>query len=325
MLARARASGATVAPQYAGDSNVARGRDAEQDDVDEDDVFFTEEDIAGEEEKSDPSTLAAQKQGSTSPKALAEAEASRRIDPVAAFEELLREKGVNGFSRYERELPKLQPDPRFKSLPASQRRQIFEKYCARAGQEAKKRADHPVTARSVAARSAEEKLAEDAFRALLQECVTRSSVSWKHVEGELLKDPRATGVPAERRESLFLAHRGVLQRVEDARERADRRAKYEMHAAEERQRHAGEADALMNFRTLLAEAVHDARESWTECLPRLQQDPQGRALHPLLDKLAAENLFREHVAKLEKLENRNGDAELERESKRARTDGVGNL
>lgn len=37
-----------------------------------------------------------------------------REEALAAFKALLAEKGVHAFSRYERELPKLQPDKRFK-------------------------------------------------------------------------------------------------------------------------------------------------------------------------------------------------------------------
>lgn len=33
---------------------------------------------------------------------------------VAAFKELLADKGIHAFSRWEREVPKLQPDPRYK-------------------------------------------------------------------------------------------------------------------------------------------------------------------------------------------------------------------
>jgi hypothetical protein len=37
-----------------------------------------------------------------------------REEAVAGFKCLLADKGVHAFSRYERELPKLQPDKRFK-------------------------------------------------------------------------------------------------------------------------------------------------------------------------------------------------------------------
>jgi hypothetical protein len=40
---------------------------------------------------------------------------------VAAFKALLADKGVHAFSRYERELPKLQPDKRFKVRDANRR------------------------------------------------------------------------------------------------------------------------------------------------------------------------------------------------------------
>lgn len=38
--------------------------------------------------------------------------------------------------------------------------------------------------------------------------------------------------------------------------------------------------------------------SWTECKPKLDRDPQGRATNPDLDQADAEKLFREHVKDL---------------------------
>jgi hypothetical protein len=140
---------------------------------------------------------------------------------------------------------------------------------------------------------------EQAFKALLQERVISTRMSFAQLAEDFGEDERFLGVEdLDRRKFLFLQHLDVLWRAQESRDRAERRGGREVHLATERQRQAGVSDAIANFRTLLAEAVHDVESSWAEAWPRLQKDAQGRAMNPLLDVRTAERLYEEHLAGL---------------------------
>jgi transcription elongation regulator 1 len=74
------------------------------------------------------------------------------------FQEMLKEKAVAPFSKWEKELPKIIFDPRFKAIPShTERRSIFEHYVRTRVEEERKE------------KPAAQKAAVEAFRSLLEE------------------------------------------------------------------------------------------------------------------------------------------------------------
>jgi len=57
-------------------------------------------------------------------------------------------------------------------------------------------------------------------------------------------------------------------------------------------------EAVSSYQALLVEMIKDPKVSWTESKPKLEKDPQGRALNPDLGQGDAEKLFRDHVKDL---------------------------
>ncbi|KAJ0968973.1 hypothetical protein J5N97_021850 [Dioscorea zingiberensis] len=57
-------------------------------------------------------------------------------------------------------------------------------------------------------------------------------------------------------------------------------------------------EAVASYQALLVETIKDPKASWTESKPKLDKDPQGRAINPELGQTDAEKLFREHVKDL---------------------------
>ncbi|KAI5574538.1 hypothetical protein BDE02_10G151300 [Populus trichocarpa] len=83
---------------------------------------------------------------------------------IIQFKEMLKERGVAPFSKWEKELPKLVFDPRFKAIPShSARRSLFEHYVKTRAEEKRKE------------KRAAQKAAVEGFKQLLEEA---SEVSW---------------------------------------------------------------------------------------------------------------------------------------------------
>ncbi|GAB4818752.1 hypothetical protein N2152v2_005798 [Parachlorella kessleri] len=134
-----------------------------------------------------------------------------REEAVEAFRELLADKAIHAFSRWERELPKLQSDPRFKYVPASERRQVFEDFCKDVAAKRSKAGGsgaHPSGAKGLAAGAAagdngqaevdgsEDQSPEEAFEGLLdeiQEACTAAGVSGVAANGSSGGEAAANG------------------------------------------------------------------------------------------------------------------------------------
>lgn len=87
-------------------------------------------------------------------------------EKVNEFKEMLKEKGVAPFSKWEKELPKIIFDPRFKAIPShTERRSIFEHYV-------RTRAD--VERRE---KRAAQKAAIEGFKQLLEEAAKESLIT----------------------------------------------------------------------------------------------------------------------------------------------------
>lgn len=297
-LKRAKAHGAVLAPEYeevlrqedSGGKN--RGQKAKADDsvapageVEEFDVEFDQEDIVEE-------THDIQQQNNSGEKNEKEIE--------AAYETLLEEIGVNGFSLYSQKLKMMQDDARFQAVDPSQRRRLFDSYCKRIGArstvesgetkqvEKKRRHGDFVSSKS----------SIDSFMALLQEKVIRSDVYWADIVHTLERDVRFREVETWEGRELFVEHRRQLEKADRARDIAHHRIKENTEEGQRRQTESSRIDAKNNFKALLAEVVRDPLASWESEKDVLQKDPQKRGAHPLLDEATCKTMFEEHVARV---------------------------
>ncbi|XP_039007003.1 pre-mRNA-processing protein 40C-like isoform X2 [Hibiscus syriacus] len=293
---------------------------------------------------------------------------------IMQFKEMLKERGVAPFSKWEKELPKIVFDPRFKAIPThSARRSLFEHYVKtraeeerrekRAAQkaaiegfkklldEASEDIDHDTNYQSfkrkwgsdprfealdrkdrevllnerviLLKRAAEEKarairaVAASSFKSMLKEkgdIIINSR--WSRVKDSLRNDPRYKSVKHEDREVLFNEYIYELKAIEEKSERKEKVRKEEEEKLKERKRELRKRkereeqemervrlkvrrkEAVASFQALLVETIKDPQASWTESKPKLEKDPQGRAVNPDLDSSDMEKLFREHIKML---------------------------
>jgi len=307
-LKRAKAHGAKLAPEYEallasdggsdedrrkkknkkriGSEKVQREDDlqkrkkVEESVTEEFDVTFDEEDIVSEEEEGER----------------VDAGAGVSVEQAEMeYKELLQELGIHGFSRFEKEVEKMEHDGRFLAVKDSKRRRvIFDEFCAETARMARGK-----TASTSRADAGDSKDDTDAFKALLQEKVLQSESSWQDIVHVLEKDDRYTSVASEsHKRELFRNHRRVLEKVEYAKRAADRRMAKDIEAAEHRKQQSNRADAVNNFKALLAELVRNPVATWDDELSNLKQDPQNRASNPALDDVVAKNLFESHIKSL---------------------------
>lgn len=301
-LKRAKAHGAVLAPEYEEmlrqdkgggekkkDGKAKGGGDEVATSVAEEDEFdveFDEEDIAEETDVGD------QEQAKGGEKD------EREIE--AAYETLLHEIGVNGFSLYSQKLKMMQDDARFQAVDPSKRRSLFESYCKKIGAsrtvgagEMKHVDKKPRRGDFVSSRSS-----IDSFMALLQEKVVHSDVYWDDIAHVLAKDDRFREVETWEGRELFREHRRQLEKVDRARDIAHHRMAKDMREGQRRQTESSRIDAHNNFKALLAEIVRSPLASWDSEKDMLQKDPQKRGAHPLLDEATCKRMFDEHVARL---------------------------
>ncbi|CAM0956739.1 unnamed protein product [Alopecurus aequalis] len=291
-------------------------------------------------------------------------------DCIREFKEMLKERGVAPFSKWEKELPKLVFDARFKAIPShSTRRAIFDHFVRtradeerkekRAAQKAaveaykqlldeasedidpkagyqefkRKRGTDPrfealdrkerealfrekVRAIEEKVQSVRSALITD-FKSMLRECKDIISTSrWTKVKENFRSDPRYKAVKHEERENAFNEYIAELKSAEReveqaAKAKVDEQTKLRERERETRKRKEREEqemervklkirrkDAESSYQALLVEIIKDPKASWTESKPKLERDPQGRALNPDLGQGDAEKLFRDHVKDL---------------------------
>ncbi|KAM3408609.1 hypothetical protein ACQJBY_001606 [Aegilops geniculata] len=291
-------------------------------------------------------------------------------DCIREFKKMLKERGVAPFSKWEKELPKIVFDSRFKAIPShSTRRAIFDHFVrTRADEERKEKraaqkaaveaykqlleeasegidsktgyqdferkwgADPRFAALDKKEREAlfkekvralEEKVqsARNAvitdFKSMLRECKDIVITSrWTKVKENFRSDPRYKAVKHEERENAFNEYIAELKSAEReveqaAKAKVDEQAKLRERERETRKRKEREEqemervklkirrkDATSSYQALLVETIKDPKASWTESKPKLEKDPQGRAVNPDLGQGEAEKLFREHVKDL---------------------------
>ncbi|XP_052133709.1 pre-mRNA-processing protein 40C isoform X1 [Oryza glaberrima] len=286
------------------------------------------------------------------------------------FKEMLKERGVLPFSKWEKELPKIVFDPRFKAIPShSRRRSTFEQYVRTRADEERKEKRAAQRAAVEAYKQLLEEASEDInsnkdykefkrkwgtdprfealdrkerdalfnekvksieekvqsvrnaviaeFKSMLRESKDITSTSrWTKVKENFRSDARYKAMKHEEREVAFNEYIAELKSAEKEAEQAakaklDEQAKLKEREREMRKRKEREEqemervklkirrkEAVSSYQALLVEIIKDPKASWTESKPRLEKDPQGRAVNPDLGKGDAEKLFRDHVKDL---------------------------
>ncbi|KAL9260342.1 Pre-mRNA-processing protein 40C-like protein [Drosera capensis] len=290
---------------------------------------------------------------------------------IIQFKEMLKERGVPPFSKWDKELPKIVFDPRFKAIPSyAERRSLFEHYVrTRADEERReKRAalkaaidgfkqlledakedinhhtdyqsfkkkwgsdprfgalDHkeretllnervlPIKKAAEEKAQAERMAAVSNFKSMLQERQDiTASTRWSGVKESLRDDPRYQSVKYEAREILFIKYISELKAADAEAEQVAKVDREEQEKLKERERELRKRkereeqevervrakvrrkEAVASYQALLVETIKDPRASWTESKPKLEKDPQGRAVNIELNDSDLEKLFREHT------------------------------
>ncbi|AQK64992.1 Pre-mRNA-processing protein 40C [Zea mays] len=247
-------------------------------------------------------------------------------DCIRQFKVMLKERGVAPFSKWEKELPKIVFDPRFKAIPShSTRRAIFDHYVRTRAEEERKEKRAALKAAVEAYKELLEEASEDINQKTdYQEFKRKWGADTRfealdRKEREILfseNDPRYKAMKHEERETIFNEYIVELKSAEQEAEQAakakvDEQAKLKERERETRKRKEREEqemervkmkirrkEAVSSYQALLVEMIKDPKASWTESKPKLEKDPQGRARNPDLGQGDAEKLFRDHVKDL---------------------------
>ncbi|CAH8261104.1 unnamed protein product [Arabidopsis lyrata] len=167
------------------------------------------------------------------------------------FKEMLKERGIAPFSKWEKELPKIIFDPRFKAIPShSVRRSLFEQYVKTRAEEERreKRAAH--------------KAAIEGFRQLLDEASTdiHQHTDYRAFKKKWGNDLRFEALERKEREAL------LNERVLSLKRTAEQKAQ-EIRAA-----------AASDFKTMLHEREVSLNSHWSKVKDSLRNEPRYRSV-----------------------------------------------
>ncbi|XP_072962376.1 pre-mRNA-processing protein 40C isoform X2 [Typha angustifolia] len=195
---------------------------------------------------------------------------------IIQFKEMLKERGVAPFSKWDKELPKIVFDPRFKAVPSySARRAIFEHYVrTRAEQERKEK-------------RAAQKAAVDAFKQVLEEAAEDidHKSDYQAFKRKWGSDPRFEGLDRKERELLF------NEKVKAAKEKVQ-----SMRMA-----------TIASFKSMLRDSKEITLSSrWSKVKDNFRSDPRYKAVK----HEEREVLFNEYISELKSVEE-----EVERSAK----------
>ncbi|XP_057860984.2 pre-mRNA-processing protein 40C [Cryptomeria japonica] len=202
---------------------------------------------------------------------------------ILQFKEMLKEKGVAPFSKWEKELPKIIFDPRFKDIPSyTERRSIFEHYVRNRADEERKE------------KRAAQKAVVEGFKQLLEEA--SDDITYKTDYATFAKkwgyDPRFEALDRKERESL------LNERVLPLRKAVEEKVK------------AIQAAAVASFKAMLREKGDiNANSRWS----RIKDGLRGDSRYKAVKREDREALFNEYVQEL-----RAAEQEAERAAKAKR-------
>ncbi|XP_004236882.1 pre-mRNA-processing protein 40C isoform X1 [Solanum lycopersicum] len=193
-------------------------------------------------------------------------------DCIIQFKEMLKERGVAPFSKWEKELPKIVFDPRFKAIPSySARKTLFEHYVkTRADEERKEK-------------RAAQKAAVEGFKQLLEEAKEDISedTDYQSFKKKWSHDPRFESL--DRKEREVLLNERVLQLRKAAQEKA----------------HAVRAAVISQFKSMLREQGDITLNTrWSKVKDSLRSDPRYKSVK----HEDRETLFNEYLSELKAAE-----------------------
>ncbi|XP_031112833.1 pre-mRNA-processing protein 40C isoform X1 [Ipomoea triloba] len=191
---------------------------------------------------------------------------------IIQFKEMLKERGVAPFSKWEKELPKIVFDPRFKAIPSySERKALFEHYVkTRADEERKEK-------------RAAQKAAVEGFKQLLEEAKEdiNHNTDYQTFKKKWGNDPRFEALDRKERDALFNERVLFLKRV--AQEKAQ----------------AARATVISDFKSMLREKGDiTSNTRWSKVKDNLRNDPRYKAVK----HEDREVLFNEYLSELKAAE-----------------------
>ncbi|KAG4385115.1 hypothetical protein GLYMA_12G028100v4 [Glycine max] len=206
---------------------------------------------------------------------------------IIQFKEMLKERGVAPFSKWEKELPKIVFDPRFKAIPSySARRSLFEHYVKTRAEEERKE------------KRAAQKAAIEGFKRLLDEASEdiNYNTDFQTFRKKWGNDPRFEAL--DRKEQEHLLNERVLPLKKAAEEKAQ----------------AMRAAAAASFKSMLKERGDMSFNSrWARVKESLRDDPRYKSVR----HEDREVLFNEYISELKAAEHA---AERETKAKREEQD-----
>ncbi|XP_073276275.1 pre-mRNA-processing protein 40C isoform X2 [Primulina huaijiensis] len=199
---------------------------------------------------------------------------------VLQFKEMLKERGVAPFSKWEKELPKIVFDPRFKAIPShSARRTIFDHYVRTRAEEERKE------------KRAAQKAALDGFKQLLEEAKEDidHNTDYHSCKRKWGEDARFQALDRKEKEILLNERVLPLKRAAYERARAERTA------------------ATSSFKSMLQDNSDITSSSrWSKVKDSLKSDSRYKSVN----HEDREKLFNEYIAELKAAEE-----ETERKSR----------
>ncbi|KMT02659.1 hypothetical protein BVRB_9g203360 [Beta vulgaris subsp. vulgaris] len=202
---------------------------------------------------------------------------------VAQFRDMLKERGVAPFSKWDKELPKIVFDPRFKAIPTyAERRSLFEHYVRTRAEEERKE------------KRAAQRAAVEGFKQLLEEAKEDINHTTDHhtFRKRWGHDPRFEALDRKDREALLNERVLSLRRVVEEKAQAER------------------AVAVFDFKSMLRERGDIIASSrWSRVKDGLRDDSRYKAVK----HEEREALFNEYISELKA-----ADDEAEREAKAKR-------
>ncbi|XP_042480723.1 pre-mRNA-processing protein 40C [Macadamia integrifolia] len=191
---------------------------------------------------------------------------------IIQFKEMLKERGVAPFSKWEKELPKIVFDPRFKAVPGySTRRAVFEHYVRTRAEEERKE------------KRAAQKAAIEGFKQLLEEVSEDidHKTDYQTFKKKWGKDPRFESLDRKERENLLNERVLPLKKAAEDKIQAIRVA------------------AASSFKSMLQERGDiNARSRWSRVKDSLRNDPRYKSVK----HEEREILFNEYISELKAAE-----------------------
>ncbi|XP_074273616.1 pre-mRNA-processing protein 40C isoform X2 [Silene latifolia] len=187
---------------------------------------------------------------------------------VRQFKEMLKDRGVAPFSKWDKELPKIVFDPRFKAIPTyGERRSLFDHYVRTRAEEERKE------------KRAAQKAAVEGFKQLLEEAKEGFDVStdyhtFKKTWGN---DPRFEALERKEREAFLNERLFALKKVAEEKAQAERTA------------------IITNFKSMLREREDITSSSrWSKVKDVIREDARYKAVK----HEEREAVFNEYISEL---------------------------